>query len=205
MPEPTLQEALRPAIFQALCACLSLSPSSEEASSRIRRAYTEPENSPRPPRSLDVVYWTLLPDPAAPVSPPAYETLPAQASAVHIPTVTELLACTLLLVFYGPACLENARRVRSFLYLDGPGFPRAILRRAGVFPIPRPPQPLLLHEEEGSLWRTRADLSIPLRIRETLAAAPRPFVTSAPAVILRTQTPAVGQQAGTPQAEALSE
>ena len=37
-------------IFNALCSCLGLSPSSEQALSLIRQAYTEPENNPQPAR-----------------------------------------------------------------------------------------------------------------------------------------------------------
>ena len=49
-------------VFKALCACLGLSPSSEQALSLIRQAYTEPENTPQPARSAEVVYWSLSPE-----------------------------------------------------------------------------------------------------------------------------------------------
>ena len=39
------------AIFKALCSCLGLSPSSEQALSLIRQAYTEPENR------ADITVW----------------------------------------------------------------------------------------------------------------------------------------------------
>ena len=71
------------------------------------------------------------------------------------------------------------------LYLDGSGFPRQILRNAGIFPVPDPPQLALLHEEEGSLWRKRADLTIQLRVRDEQTAQSRNAITTAPAVILR--------------------
>ena len=70
------------------------------------------------------------------------------------------------------------------LYLDGPGFPRQILRAAGIYPIPDPPQPQLLHEEEGSLWRKRADLTIELRVREELQGQARSSINTVPAVII---------------------
>ena len=53
------------------------------------------------------------------------------------------------------AVLSNARKIRAFLFADGPGFPRTILRKAGIRPVPDPPEPMLLHEPEGSLWRER--------------------------------------------------
>ena len=71
------------------------------------------------------------------------------------------------MVCYGPHALENARKIRTFLFLDGNGFSRAILRKSGLYPVPDPPEPLLLHEPEGSLWRQRADLTVSLRVEET--------------------------------------
>ena len=69
-------------------------------------------------------------------------------------------------ICYGPHALSNARKIRSFLYVDGPGFSRAILRNDGLYPVPDPPEPMLLHEPEGSLWRQRADLTVSLRAEE---------------------------------------
>ena len=71
------------------------------------------------------------------------------------------------------------------LYLDGSGFPRQILREAGIYPIPDPPPPSILYEEEGSLWRRRADLTISLRVREEQRSSARGSITTAPAVIIR--------------------
>ena len=68
------------------------------------------------------------------------------------------------------------------LYLDGSGFPRRILREAGIYPVPDPPQPSILYEEEGSLWRKRADLTISLRVQFETQALSRGSIQSAPAV-----------------------
>ena len=88
--------------------------------------------------------------------------------------------------FYGIA-LINARQIRAFLYVDGTNMPRCILRKAGIRPIPDPPEPLLLHEPEGSLWRLRCDLSIQLRREEKQTHPTRSgAVTIAPAVVVRT-------------------
>ena len=73
---------------------------------------------------------------------------------------------------------------QAMLYLDGSGFPRRILRDAGIYPVPNPPQPSLLHEEEGSLWRKRADLTVSLRVRYEQTARTRGSIQSAPAVII---------------------
>ena len=91
----------------------------------------------------------------------------------------------LLLVCYGPHCETYAHKIRSFLFLDGSGFPRSILRKSGIYPVPNPPQPELLFEPEGSLFRRRADLTISLRVKDTLIYPnTRPAITVPPAVVV---------------------
>ena len=169
-------------IFKALCACLGLAPDSEQALGMIRQAYTEPENSPQPARNTDAIYWSLSPEQG---NDPASYNETAAASGSHKPTVHRFLAYQLLIVCYGPSCEANARKIRAFLYIDGANLPRGILRKAGIYPIPDPSAPQLLYEPEGSLWRRRADLTISLRIKDTLVyTAGRGAITTAPAVIL---------------------
>ena len=171
------------AIFDALCACFNLNPDSRAAISLIHETYAEPENVPRPPRNRNVIYWTILQD---------YATDPVSVACGmengigggHTPVVCSTLKYQLVIVCYGPACEENALRIRSMLYLDGYGFPRKILRDAGIFPVPDPPQPSLLHEEAGSLWRKRADLTVSLRVADEKRAQNRGAIESPPAVIL---------------------
>ncbi len=172
--------AFHTAIFDALCACLNLS--AAEGIRLIHEAYAEPENVPRPPRNRNVIYWTILQDPASdPVS--TEYVAEADSTGSHVPTVWTTLKYQLIIVCYGPACEEYACRIRAMLFLDGAGFPRRILRDAGIFPVPDPPQPSLLHEEEGSLWRKRADLTVSLRVRDEQTAQARNAITTAPAVI----------------------
>ena len=173
------------AIYTALCSCFGLLPSAEEASTLIREAYQEPENAPRPPRSSDVIYYSAEPDLAG-QEPPASYVSDNPASASHIPAVSIYAAYRLQVICYGPNALENARKIRAFLYLDGSGYPRSILRKAGIYPVPDPPEPQLLHEPEGSLWRERADLTVFLRAEEKEThPARRGAVASAPAVVIR--------------------
>jgi hypothetical protein len=171
-------------IYTALCACFGLSPSSSDASLLIRQAYQEPEPDPRPPRGADVIYYALAPD-AAPEPPPSCAAEnPSQAS--HTPAVLSFPAWRLQIVCYGPHALANARQIRAFLYVDGTNMPRCILRKAGIRPIPDPPEPLLLHEPEGSLWRLRCDLTIQLRREEKQTHPTRSgAVGIAPAVVIR--------------------
>ena len=169
------------AVFDTLCACLNLTEA--EGVSLIREAYAEPENVPRPPRNRNVIYWTVLQDPAPdPVATAVMESSPGTGR--NTPVVYTTLKYQLIIVCYGPACEEHAHRIRSMLYLDGYGLPRKILRNAGIWPVPDPPQPALLHEEEGSLWRKRADLTVSLRVRDEQTAPERGSVTSAPEVII---------------------
>ena len=169
-------------LYSALCACFGLAPSSQEASVLIRPAYQEPENAPRPPRSTDVIYYSVSPDVSAQEAPPAYSS-DNPAAASHVAVVSSYSAWTLQVICYGPHALLNARKIRAFLFVDGPGFPRAILRKAGIRPVPDPPEPLWLHEPEGSLWRERADLTIRLRMEETqMHPARRNAIAIAPAV-----------------------
>ena len=168
------------AIFDALCASLNLTEA--EGVKLINEAYAEPENVPRPPRN--VIYWTVLQDPSSdPVS--TEWNAEAGTSGTHLPTVFTTVKYNLVIVCYGPAAEEYARRIRHMFYLDGRFFPRQILRDAGIFPVPDPPQPALLHEEEGSLLRKRADLTIQLRVRDEQNAQARNAITTAPAVMLR--------------------
>ncbi len=177
-------ELVHASIFDALCACLNLNCHSREAAALIHEAYAEPENVPRPPHNRNAIYWTLLRDPAADPVSTAYLTEPAGAGRnTHVVYTT--LKYQLIIVCYGPACEEYALRIRHMLFLDGSGFPRRILRDAGIYPIPDPPQPALLHEEEGSLWRKRADLTISLRVRHEQSAPARNSISTAPAVILQ--------------------
>ena len=173
-------------MYHALCACFGLTPSSTQASILIREAYQEPENAPRLPRITDVIYYSVSPDVSAQEAPPAY-SMDHPADASHEAVVSSFSAWTMTVVCYGPHALSNARKIRAFLFVDGPGFPREILRKAGVRPVPDPPEPILLHEPEGSLWRERADLTIRLRMEEKEThPVRRGAVTVAPAVrILR--------------------
>ena len=157
-------ELYRTAIFDALCACVNLDRPSREAAALIHEAYAEPENVPRPPRNRNVIYWTLLQDPASDPVSTAYLT-EAAGTGRNTTVVYTTLKYQLIIVCYGPASEESALRIR-------------------IYPVPDPPQPALLHEEEGSLWRKRADLVISLRIRYEQSAKSSGSIRSVPAVRL---------------------
>ncbi len=174
--------AFHTAIFQALCSCLELSPSSPEASALIRRAYQEPESAPKPDRNENVIYYDVASDD----SPDAgYMVFSGEnpAAAGAYPAVSSFVPYRLVIVCYGPACVWNANRIRDFIFLDGAGYPRSILRKAGIYPVPRPAEPVLLHEEDGGLWRRRADLEIGLRVSDTQIRQNRRSGIAGPPVI----------------------
>ena len=174
--------AFNTAVFQALCACLELPVSSVEASALIRPFPNDPESPPAPPRSVNVIYYDIRPEEALDAG---YMTFTAEdpAASSARPTVSSFLSYQLILICYGPDCERLAMKIRSFLYLDGSGYPRSILRKAGIYPLPRPPMPVLIYEEEGALLRRRADLAISLRVQDTLIRENRwPGITQPPAV-----------------------
>ncbi len=176
--------SFRAAIFDALCACMNLP--AEEGIKLIHEAYAEPESAPRPPRNRNVIYWTILQDPTADPAAAAY-CIEAGGAGRNTTVVYTTLKYQLIIVCYGPACEEYANRIRTMLYADGFRLPRRILRSAGIYPVPDPPQPALLHEEEGSLWRKRADLTISLRVRDEISGQAGDSITVAPVVILHKQ------------------
>ena len=163
---------------------MELSPSSADASALIRPFPNDPESPPPPPRSVNVVYYDVRPEEAPDAG---YQVYAAEDATVYAarPAVSSFLPYRLILVCYGPDCEQYAHRIRSFLFLDGSGYPRSILRQAGIYPVPRPPMPILLDEEEGNLLRRRADLVISLRVADTLARANRrPGITEPPVITL---------------------
>ena len=172
------------AVFRALCACLELSSSSPEASALIRPFPNDPENPPPPPRSANVIYYDIRPEESPDAGWQTYTAEDPAASSARA-AVSSFLPFRLTLICYGPDCERNAHRIRSFLFLDGSGYPRCILRKAGIYPVPRPPMPILLDEEEGALLRRRADLSISLRVKDTLIRSDRRFgIADPPAIVL---------------------
>ncbi len=173
------------AIFQSLCACLELSPSSSDASALIRPFPNDPESLPPPSRSTNVIYYDIRPEEAPDAGYQTFSASDPTASSAKA-AVSSFLPYQLILICYGPDCEAYAHRIRSFLYLDGSGYPRSILRKAGIYPIPRPPMPILLNEEEGNLLRRRADLVISLRVKDTLVRENRRFgISEPPAVRLK--------------------
>ena len=177
--------AFNRAIFQSLSACLELSASSAEASALIRPFPNDPESPPPPSRSTNVIYYDVRPESAPDAG---YQTFTSEDPTVSSakPSVSSFLPYRLTLVCYGPDCERNAHAVRSFLYLDGSGYPRSILRKAGIYPVPRPPMPILLDEQEGALLRRRADLSISLRVKDTVVRENRRYgITEVPAIMLK--------------------
>ena len=176
--------AFNTAVFRALCGCLELSPSSAEASALLRPFPGDPESPPPPPRSTNVIYYDFRPESAPDAGYQIYTSEDATVYAARS-SVSSFLPYRLTVICYGPDCERNAHKIRSFLYLDGSEHPRGILRKAGVYPVPRPPMPVLIDEEEGNLLRRRADLAVSLRVTDTLVRENRRFgISEPPAVIL---------------------
>ncbi len=146
------EESIHKAIFQALALSIHLDPDSGEASRRILRSWGE-QPPPQASRETALVYYDFSPDPGAAMYTEQTVRNRRRETYRYIP-------CRLNLVFYGPLGINWAFRVRENLFLDGAKAPRAILRRAGIFPIPSRRPLSTFYDEAGGLFRRRADLSI---------------------------------------------
>lgn len=170
------------AIREAICACFGLQSNSDQALAFVRKAYEEPEVNPRPARSVDVIYWHVATDYGA---DPASFNMEASSAGMNKPSSHRFLSYLLTVVCYGPACEANAHAIRSAMYFDGFRQPRFILRKQSIYPVPNPPPITLLYEPEGSLWRRRADVVIPLRILDAfVSASARNSIQEMPAVVI---------------------
>ena len=148
--------AVTQAIFRAIAVLLGLVPSSSEASARILRAYA----SPPPPQAgseTNLCFFDLNPDRNA--------QMLTERSVIHgINAIYRFIPYTLNIVFYGPSAETDAIRVRDNLFVDGAAHPLSILRKTGIYPIPPTEPPTVVYEEEGALFRKRADLVLAVRI-----------------------------------------
>ena len=170
---------LNDVIFSVLCACMGVLEDSAEAAEMIIPAYQEPEMAVRAPRKRDVVYYDVEPDVPREGN---WETVDLSGER---PAVSGFLAFKLIVVCYGPHCVENAHTIRYFMNLDGDGMPRSIMRKAGIWVEGSPLGPTVLHEEEGSLWRKRADLVFSMRVLgEKRYLSPLSDIREVPEVVL---------------------
>ncbi len=140
------------AIFRALAVSLNLDPDSPEASQTIHRSWS----SRQPPQASPdetLVFYDFSPDPEA--------RMYTERTLTNCMTdVYRFIPCTLTAIFYGEASLFNAYMARENLFTDGPGRPRSILRKAGIYLIPASHSPNPLFEVEDGLFRKRMDLEI---------------------------------------------
>lgn len=172
MPDLT---TLEHAIFTTLCACFSLSPDSPEAAYRFRPAYPSNETLPQPPRNKDVCYYALFPESAPDPQPLTVSRDDPLKDIWH-----RVIPISLHFYFYGPHADADALQTRTMLFTDSI---RALLRTAGIIPIPSPPVPISLPEIEGTLWRHRADLALSLRILQQIET-PATSITVPPELLI---------------------
>ena len=144
--------AVNLALFRALAVSLSLDPASPEASSGILRAYAAPP-PPESSRQRDLCFYFLVPDPSAPL----YMERKPNAGRNSVYAFTP---CRLTLVLYGPSAPSRAHLILANLFADGHSNPLSLLRRAGIYPVPPAHPPSVLWEEQDSLYRLRADVTL---------------------------------------------
>jgi len=143
------------AVFRALRAALGMN--AEEGNRHLVRAYQDsPPVNPGP--EMNVCYYQIVTE----AQGKGYSETAVEG---NVPSVFEFFPGRLEMVFYGPDSERWARRCMEFLFLDGKGMPRQILREVGIFPVPNWYGPEVVYEESGKVWRKRADLVVPVRVR----------------------------------------
>ena len=162
---------MRKTIYETLCACLGLGPGTAAAGTLICPACAEPGPAPQAPRNRNVIYYSLLRDDRGEERPQTI-VYKGRDGTEKPAEIRSFLAYRLLVVCYGPDAEKHAHRIRATLYADGAGEPRSILRKAGIYPVPRPEQPLLLTETEDLSVEIRVvDLKTARAVEDPLAAA----------------------------------
>ena len=171
-------------LFQAIARALCISPDSSTAAARILRAYATPP-PPQVPADINLCFFDLSPDPGV-------QMLTERKVIRGRNEIYRFIPCTLTLVFYGPSSETDAITVRDNLFVDGVNRPLSILRNAGIYLVPPAFPPSVLYEEEGSLFRKRADLTIPVRLLDNSdnassggsAVLEAPLIESPPEILL---------------------
>lgn len=150
------------AIYSAVCACLGLEESSAPAQRRVRRAWPSAQGQGAQPgfsRTENVCFLRVSPA-DEPYSAYA-ETRSEYDAADDVLRLTQSRcdALSVLLVFYGPAAFDDARRVRDGLASEEI---RRGLRRKNLYPARPPAAPRRVPELSGGRWWERCDLTLTL-------------------------------------------
>ena len=167
-------------VFKALAISLGFSPTSETAARMIVRAYSDPP-SVQNQRLENCCFFDLTPDLSVRM---LVEKTRNRGSHFHFRYMPYMLNC----VFYGPEAERNALIVRENLFVDGIGKPLAVLRQAGMYPVPPVQPPMVVYEEDRSLYRKRVDLVIRMKIRDNSDEGdgnlPAEMIQSTPEVVV---------------------
>lgn len=157
------------ALYEAVVACLGLDPDSASAQGRVRRAWPETGTLPGFARADDLCFVRVGPcDDVYAGLCELQSAYDAQADAL-LASRERCEAHGVLLVFYGPHCLDDARRVRDGLARDEI---RRILRLRGLYPFGVRGAPRRLPELFGGQWWDRCDFPFSLyeRVRRENSA-----------------------------------
>ena len=150
------------AMYSAVCACLGLDESSAPAQRRVRRAWPSGEEQGAQPgfaRTENVCFLRVSPaDEAYSVFAETRSEYDAAADALR-QTQSRCDALSVLLVFYGPAAFDDARRVRDGLAREEI---RRVLRRKNLYPARPPAAPRRVPELSGGRGWERCDLTLTL-------------------------------------------
>ena len=156
------KDVVKNAVYEALCAAFSLSPSSGEALARFVPAYMDNDTTPQAKRNVDVCYiYTELQQGTQ------FNYIHPEINAMGKIVMKKKIPVSVTLYFYGPNAYKDSEFFWSFFLYDyGVRSPRAVLRNLNIVPTAYPERPTTLTEDEGTYKRLRADLVLPLQYYE---------------------------------------
>ena len=150
-------EKVKDAVYDMLCSTFGADPEAQTSLDRFVPAYTDNVTTPQYNSNDNVCFYTLSEEQGTSVDYVSEET-----DGKHI-LITSNIPISLLLTFYGPKAYDDAEYFWSRAMVDnGSGSPRSVLRKNQITYRGRPVRPVTSPELEGTLWRNRCDVRVPL-------------------------------------------
>jgi len=150
-------ETVKLAVYDMLCATFGTDPEAQTSLDRFVPAYTDNITTPQYNSNDNVCFYALSEEQGTSVD---YVSEKAEDGRILI---TSNIPISLLLTFYGPRAHDDAEYFWSRAMVDnGVGSPRSILRQNCIVYRGRPVRPVSAPELEGTLWRYRCDVRVPL-------------------------------------------
>lgn len=176
------RDTVKDAVYDMLCSTFGVDPEAKSSLNRFVPAYTDNVTSPQYNSNDNVCFYAISEEQGTSVDYVA-EEVDAQNQKILI---TSNIPITLLLSFYGPNAYDDAEYFWSRAMVDnGYGSPRSILRQNSIAYRDKPVRPITANELEGTLWRYRCDVRVPL-VYLNVDQVDTVFIEEPPEVILAT-------------------